>query len=266
MTERRTDATPLIPEQRRDAIMRHLRRDQVLSFKQLSELLNVSHMTVRRDVSQLEEDGYAIGVPGGAKIASRLVVEPSHDQKALIDSAEKVAMAKLAAAMVRPSMTVYLDAGTTMLAMVPLLAEIDDLTVVTNDLATARSVLTGLSAELITVGGRVDRDNQSTVGLLAANMLSSLAVDIAFISTSSWDLRRGVTTPSEAKVEVKRAALNISSQSVLVAGSSKYGSFAKYKALDLADIDVIITDSQLSENAVAGIQALNVDVRRAAKS
>ncbi|QPZ38234.1 DeoR/GlpR family DNA-binding transcription regulator [Paramicrobacterium chengjingii] len=263
MAARRADASPLIPDQRREAIMRHLRRDQVLSFKQLSDLLGVSHMTIRRDVSQLEEDGHAISIPGGAKIASRLVSEPSHEQKTLIDSAEKAAMAQLASSIVRPSMAIYLDAGTTMLAMVPMLAEIDDLTIVTNDLMTAHSVLTNTSAELITVGGRVDRDNQSTVGLLAANMLDDLAVDIALLSTSSWDLRHGVTTPSEAKVEVKRAALRMSSQAVLVAGSSKYGSFGKYKALDLSEVDIVVTDGGLSDGAAAGIRALNVDVRQA---
>jgi DeoR/GlpR family transcriptional regulator of sugar metabolism len=256
------DIGPLIPDQRRELILKHLRREQVLSFNQLSALLDVSHMTIRRDVSVLEEEGRAISVPGGAKIASRILVEPSHAEKVLVDSSEKSAMAAIAAGMVDDAMTIYLDAGTTMLAMVPLLSQVHDLTVVTNDVAVLRELIPHPTTEIINIGGRVDKGNQSTVGRLAANMLRELVVDIAFISTSSWDLKRGLTTPAESKVEVKQAAAAISSETVLVAASSKYGTFGKYRALALADFDVIVSDSGLNENVVAGISSLGVTVRR----
>jgi DeoR/GlpR family transcriptional regulator of sugar metabolism len=257
------ELAPLIPEQRRELILKHLRREQVLSFNQLSALLDVSHMTIRRDISVLEEEGRALSVPGGAKIASRLHVEPSHDEKALVDSAEKTAMAAVAATLVHDAMTIYLDAGTTMLAMVPHLADLRDLTVVTNDVAIARELMDHPTTELLLVGGRVDTHNQSTVGRLAAMMLRELVIDVAFVSTSSWDLKRGVTTPAESKVEVKQAAVSVSSETVLVAASSKYGTFGKYKALDVADVDVVVSDAGLSDATVAGIGALGVRVLRA---
>lgn len=253
---------PLIPDQRRELILKHLRREQVLSFNQLSALLDVSHMTIRRDVSVLEEEGRAVSVPGGARIASRLLVEPSHEEKVLVDSTEKSAMAAIAAGMVEDSMTIYLDAGTSMLAIVPLISQVRDLTVVTNDVAIIRELIPHPTTEIINIGGRVDKGNQSTVGRLAAAMLRELVVDIAFISTSSWDLTRGLTTPAESKVEVKQAAAAISSETVLVAASSKYGTFGRYKALDLSDFDVIVSDSALNENIVAGIASLGVTVRR----
>lgn len=256
------DLGPLIPDQRRELILKHLRREQVLSFNQLSALLDVSHMTIRRDVAVLEEEGRAVSVPGGAKIASRLLVEPSHAEKVLVDSSEKTAMAAIAAAMVEDSMTIYLDAGTTMLAMVPLLAHVRDLTVVTNDVAIIRELIPHPTTEIINIGGRVDKGNQSTVGRLAAAMLRELVVDIAFISTSSWDLKRGLTTPAESKVEVKQAAVAIASETVLVAASSKYGTFGKYKALGLAEFDVIVSDSALNQNIVAGLGALGITVKR----
>lgn len=256
------ESGPLIPDQRRELILKHLRREQVLSFNQLSSLLDVSHMTIRRDVAVLEEEGRAVSVPGGAKIASRLTVEPSHEEKVLVDSSEKTAMAAIAAAMVEDSMTIYLDAGTSMLAIVPLIAHVRDLTVVTNDVAIIRELIPHPTTEIISIGGRVDKGNHSTVGRLAAAMLRELAVDIAFISTSSWDLTRGLTTPTESKVEVKQAAAAISSETVLVAASSKYGTFGRFRALNLADFDWIISDSGLNDNIVAGLSSLGVKVRR----
>lgn len=257
-------ATPLIPEQRREQIVRHLRREQVLSYRQLTALLGVSHMTIRRDIAALEGEGRVLATPGGAKIASRLVVEPSRDEKSTADVAQKTAIAAHAASMISESMTVYLDAGTTLQAMRPYLEDFTDLTIVTNDLATASSYLDHPSIEIITVGGRVEKRNQSTVGRLAALTLGELSIDIAFLSTSSWDLRRGVTMADEPKVEPKKAAVRAASESVLVAASSKYGSFGRYKVLGLDELDVIVTDDALRPATASAIAELGVKVERVA--
>lgn len=259
-----TDAPPLIPEQRRDLILGHLHRDSVLSYRQLATLVGVSHMTVRRDVAELERQGRVVATQGGAKIVTRLATEPPRTEKAGADVAQKNAMARLAATLVRESMTIYLDAGTTLQAMRPHLVDFRDLTVVTNDLVIATSYVDHPSIEIITLGGRVEKRNQSTVGRLPALMLHELSLDIAFLSTSSWDLRRGVTIPAESKVEPKRAAVAAASTSVLVAASSKYGTFGRYRILGLDELDLVVTDDGLPEARATEITAATgVEVRRA---
>lgn len=255
-------STPLIPEQRRELIVKHLRREGVLSYRQLTDLLGVSHMTIRRDITVLEEAGRVLATPGGAKIASRLVAEPSRFEKARQDVAEKDGMARHAASLVTESMTIYLDAGTTIQAMRPHLEGIQDLTVVTNDLAIIAAFLDHPTADIIAIGGRVEKANQSTTGRLAALTLHELSIDIAFLSSSSWDLRRGVTTPTESKIAPKTAALESASETVLVAGSSKYGTFGRYRVLDLTDLDLIVTDAGLSDATANGIEELGVSVVR----
>ncbi|MDM4762980.1 DeoR/GlpR family DNA-binding transcription regulator [Galbitalea sp. SE-J8] len=249
-----TEDAPLIPEQRRELIVKYLRREQVLSYHQLTSLLGVSHMTIRRDITALEAEGRAIPTPGGAKIASRLVAEPSRTEKSTIDIREKDAMARTAAGLVTEGMTIFLDAGTTMQAMRPHLADLADLTVVSNDLAVLSAFLDHPAAELIAVGGRIEKDNQSAVGRLAALTLRELSVDIAFISSSSWDIDHGVTTPTESKVELKKTALASSNEAVLVAGSSKFGSFARYRIFGIAELGTIVTDSGLSAAAADRIR------------
>jgi len=246
---------PLIPEQRRERILQHLRRESVLSFRQLATLLDVSHMTVRRDVMVLEEQGRVVATPGGARIAARLQVEPPRDEKTSADHDEKVAMSARAASFVQDGMTIYLDAGTTLQSMRSALTAVDDLTVVTNDLVIASSWLDHETVDVILVSGRMDKRNQSAVGRLPALALRELSIDVAFLTTSSWDLRRGVTIPSEAKVEPKQAAVRAASTTVLVAASSKYGSFGRYRVLDLADLDRIVTDSGLPEGASHAIES-----------
>jgi DeoR/GlpR family transcriptional regulator of sugar metabolism len=255
-----TQTAPLIPEQRRESILRHLQLSHVLSYRQLTELLGVSQMTVRRDVAVLEDAGRVTATPGGAKLVSRLIEEPSRAIKQAAGVAEKAAIARVAAAMVGDSMTIYLDAGTTIQAMRQFLQDIDNLTVVTNDLVTVQAFLDHPTADLICIGGRVDKGNLSTMGRLTRLALSELSLDLAFISSSSWDLAHGVTTPVEAKLEAKRAAIAAAETSVLVADSSKYGRFARYRALRLDELDVVVTDDSLPVPAAAAMRAAGVEL------
>ncbi|WP_129844101.1 DeoR/GlpR family DNA-binding transcription regulator [Streptomyces sp. RFCAC02] len=255
---------PLIPDQRRELLLKHLRRDGVLSVQQITQLFGVSHMTVRRDIAELEQQGLVFSVPGGVRIASQVHSEPSYQAKSVVERPEKQAMARAASALVQDGMTVYLDAGTTLHAMVPFLAERRELTVVTNDFNAVELLCGGARhLEVIHVGGLVEPDNRSSVGRLAAATVRQLALDTAFISTSSWDLIRGVTTPSERKVDVKQAAMAAASQSVLVAGSSKYGIFGKYKVAPLGAFDLVVTDDGLTPAAAGGIRADGTDLRLA---
>ena len=89
---------PLIPEQRRESIVEHLQRERVLSYRQLTDLLGVSQMTVRRDVATLEDEGRVTATPGGAKLTPRLLVEASREVKQDVDVAQKRAIAREAIA------------------------------------------------------------------------------------------------------------------------------------------------------------------------
>ncbi|MGY1439429.1 DeoR/GlpR family DNA-binding transcription regulator [Streptomyces reniochalinae] len=255
------DEPPLIPDQRRELLLKHLRREGVLSVQQITQLFGVSHMTVRRDIADLESQGLVFSVPGGVRLANRLRSEPSFDDKSLVEQPQKQAMAAEAAAMVRDGMTVYLDAGTTLLAMAPHLAERTDVTVVTNDFGAVSALFAARHLTVIHVGGQVEPDNHSSVGRLAAATIRQLAFDIAFVSTSSWDLVRGVTTPSAPKVEVKQAAMAAAQRSVLVAGSAKYGTFGMYRIASLDAFDTIVADAMLTEAAAQGIRACGTDLR-----
>ena len=250
----------LIPDQRREKLMRLLRRDTVLSVAQLTELLGVSHMTVRRDIAVLEREGRAYSVPGGVRHASAMREEPTFATKAATEIAEKAAIARVAEALLHDDMTIYLDAGTTTGALVPAIRERSGVTVITNDYVIIDHLTGATNVDVIHTGGRLDHTNRSTVGRLAAQTLRQLNTDIAFISSSSWDLGRGVTTPTEAKVEVKLAALERASEAVLLATSSKFGTFGMYDVAPLRRFDRIVTDDRLQSAAAQGVRDLGVEL------
>lgn len=252
----------VIPDQRRERILRALHREKVLSVHELTDLLGVSHMTVRRDIAVLEQEGLASAVPGGVRIVNPVAAEPSRADKSLLYPEQKSAIATIAAERVHDDMVVYLDAGTTTLALTPLVTAHAGVTVVTNDFGIVEA-LAHSDVPTIHIGGRVDHRNRSTIGSLGALVLGEINTDVAFISASSWSVKHGVTTPEPAKVEVKRAAMAGAAESVLVADSSKYGSFSAYRAAPLGAFDLIVTDDALSETAVSAISALGVDLRLA---
>ncbi|OOL21298.1 DeoR family transcriptional regulator, partial [Klebsiella aerogenes] len=122
--------------------------------------------------------------------------EPSHRDKTLMFPQEKEAIGLAALKHIPANSTVYLDAGTTTLALAENLVERQDLLIITNDFAIANLMIERGQCELIHTGGRLCRENQSTVGHLTAKMLENLFIDVAFISASSWNLR-GLSTPNE---------------------------------------------------------------------
>ncbi|MET1114167.1 MAG: DeoR/GlpR family DNA-binding transcription regulator [Comamonas sp.] len=259
-------AAGMIPEQRRETIVRQLHKHQVLSLHQLTELLGCSHMTVRRDVAALEDQGRVYAVPGGVRIASHQTVEPTHQAKSVTELPQKRGIAAQAAALLKPGMTVYLDAGTTVSCLVPRIVALTDMTVITNDFHIALMLSDAPQVTVVHTGGVLDHRNGSSIGPLAAATLRQLVADISFLSASAWDLERGVTTPSAPKVEVKRAALGIGSQRVLLATSAKYGTYGTYRVAALSEFDLIVTDDTLSEAAAQRMReaGLDLEIARAA--
>jgi len=96
--------------------------------------------------------------------------------------------------------------------------------------------------------------------LYPAYQQRQLVADIAILSTSSWDLERGVTTPSAPKVEVKRAAMGIASQRVLVGTSAKYGTYGTYRVCALDEFDLVVTDDGMTEVAVQRLRAAGLEL------
>ena len=238
----------MIPIERHQQILALVADRGVVSIAELTERLGVSHMTIRRDVQKLEEQGAVLSVSGGVRSAERLAAEPSHLTKSTLYNEEKRAIGRTAARQIPRNSCIYLDAGTTTLALAREVVDRDDLLVVTNDFMVANLLMEASQCRVIHTGGTVCRENRSCVGESAARSLRHLAIDIAFISASCWG-PRGLFTPDEDKVMVKQAVSEVSSKRVLLSDSSKYNRIATFLALPLESFDRVVTDTHLSESA-----------------
>jgi DeoR family fructose operon transcriptional repressor len=229
--------------EREEKLMARVKAGRIVRVDALVRDLGVSAATIRRDLEQLEKRGALRRVHGGAVAVESNLDEPLFDDKTQIAAGEKLRIAQAAVGLVKAGSSIFLDGGSTILAMAPLLRDMTDLTVVTNSLRVAAE-LAGGGPTLILVGGELRRRSQTMVGPLTEPILSALHVDIAFVGTIGMDLETGLTTTDPREAFTKRLILRRAQQIVLLADSSKCGktSFVRFGSPDEAH--VFITDSR----------------------
>lgn len=234
----------MIPIERHEAILSVVGEKGIATINELIELLAVSHMTIRRDLQKLEKQGKVITVSGGVKAAERLNTELSSKVKETLNEEGKQAIAMMAAREVPENSCVFLDSGTTTLAIAKELKDRDDLTIITNDFMIMFFLMENSRSKLIHTGGTVCPRTNCSIGESTARGVESYLIDIAFVSATSWG-KKGVSTPSEDRVPIKKILPEVSKRLILVADSSKYGTVATYLALPMGAFDTVITDKPL---------------------
>lgn len=227
--------------ERHDMILGLLSTHEVVSLQLLMDETNSSESTIRRDLSTLEKDGKLIRIHGGAKRA----VEKHRDVALAIKTtkfvAEKNEIAKRAAVIVQDNDCIYLDAGSTTLAMIPYLHQ-QHLTVVTNGL-THVPPLVEKGIEVYMIGGYVKSSTYAHVGVQARTMLDSFSFDKAFMGANGVDIEHGLTTPDIEEASIKTAAIRKSRNSYFLVDDSKFNETTFAKICDLEEVQLITNKS-----------------------
>lgn len=243
-TEAQQGRQPYAAE-RQQTILRTLRTDGRLDAAATAQRLGVSAETVRRDLVLLERQGLLRRQHGGAVCVEDLSLETPTAQRT--DArAEKRRIAQAALEHVPQSGSVLMDAGSTTAALAEMFPADRRLTVFTNTLPIALSLVGQPQLAVHTLGGRVRGTTLAEVDQWALRTLSELRVDIAFLGTNALSLERGLSTPDTSEAAIKRLMLKAARRRVLLADHHKFGGERLYKYADLGDIDLLITDDGLS--------------------
>ena len=241
----------MLAQQRQERILSELRRHGAVRVSDLTELLGVSDMTIRRDLEQLSTEGVARKVHGGAVLAGQVAFEPGFAAKSQLAQPAKQAIAERAAALIQPGAAIALSAGTTTWAMARSVASIAGVTVVTNSTTVADVITSQDSANQVTVilTGGVRTPSAALVGPVADRTIASMHVDQLFLGVHGMDIRAGFTTPNLAEATTNRALVESAREVVVLADSSKWGvvGLADIGPLELAA--TIITDDGLPDEA-----------------
>lgn len=254
----------MLARQRQELILEEIRRSGGVRVSELTELLGVSDMTVRRDLDRLAADGALQKVHGGAVIDARQRVteEPSFAIKRTLAQPAKRAIAAHAASLVEPGTAIAISAGTTTWAMASHLATVSQLTIVTNSTTVAETIveLGDPTEQTVILTGGIRTPSAALVGPVADLTIRSLHFDHLFIGTYGFDLRAGFTSPNLAEAETNRALIAQARHVVVMTDSSKWRTvgLASWGALD--DADLLISDDQLDPDAVTALEGLGPDL------
>lgn len=233
---------------RQNRIVEMLTANGEVFVQDLSERLEVTTMTIRRDLDLLENEGLLIRTHGGAVISSAGIIEFSFKKQSEECALEKQAIAKEAAALVEPGMTVVLDTGTTVLEVAKAIGGKRDLKVLTSSLVIASTLYARDNVELVLLGGRARRGNPDLTGWLTEENLKHFRVDTAVLGADGTS-RDGVFTSDESVARVSQAMITAAARTILVADHTKFGGTAFLRYATWEDFDYVVTDAQVEEDA-----------------
>lgn len=250
---------------RRQGLARLLSARGFVRVADASLELGVSEVTIRGDLTALARDGRAVRVHGGAMPADALVdrespVESTRDR----DAAAKRAIGVAAAGLVSSGDCVYLDAGSTALAVSDALLErreLHDVIVVTSSLALALALEPAIPRyEVIVIGGTLRPLQHSLVNPFAASMLASLRFDLAFIGCNGIHPLHGVTNVNLPEAEIKTLAVRAARRAVLIADGGKLGRTEVAVIGEIADFAALVTAGPALDGVVDALRATGIDV------
>ncbi len=231
-----------------------------VSVEELSTQFETSEVTIRKDLASLEQNGQLLRRYGGAIALPKEVVNDELNPKVSI---RKEALAKAASKLIRDHNRIVIDSGSTTAALINQLNDKRGLIVMTNSLHVA-SALNELESEptLLMTGGTWDNHSESFQGKVAESVLRSYDFDQLFIGADGIDLERGTCTFNEL-IGLSKVMAEVSREVIVMIESDKVGRKIPNLELSWNDVDVLVTDKELSDELVSKIESHQVRVIRA---
>jgi len=235
-----------------------VRANGAVSLRELARVVQTSEVTVRRDVRALEAEGLLDRRHGGAVLPGGFTRESGFPQKTHLATAEKTAIADLAAGLVEEGEAVVVGAGTTTQELARRLARVPGLTVVTNSLLVAQALAHANRVEVVMTGGTLRGSNYALVGSGAEQSLQGLRVSRAFLSGSGLTAERGLSTSNMLSASVDRALVQAAAEVVVLADHTKLGTDTMFQTVPTDVMTRLVTDKPPPQDDRAGteLQAL----------
>jgi DeoR family transcriptional regulator of aga operon/DeoR family fructose operon transcriptional repressor len=239
------DELAMTAEARRRKILQLLEEAGTVKVEDLSDRFTVSQVTIRKDLSDLEQQGLLQRTYGGAVFSHRSRFNISFIEKVNLQAAQKEAIARTALEYIHEGDTIILDAGSTTLSLASALAgKFQSLYVITSSVPAALE-LARAGYELLLVGGQVRNYSLALIGEAAVRTLECYHADRAFLGSSGTTITHGHSTPNPLDAEVKRAMIRSADEAYVLTDASKFGHacLATYARLD--EVALIITDPDI---------------------
>lgn len=236
-----------------------LLNEKNIEVTDLRDRLEVSEVTIRKDLARLENEGFLLRRYGGAILAENPGKVVGYLKKTGVRTAEKSLIAKFASSSVIEGQNILVDAGSTTFMLVRELRG-RDIRVVTNNAAVGYEFMSDSNVVVEMLGGTLRKPSGALIGSWALENLAKVRVDKVFLGATGFDVERGFSSENAVEAEVKRKMLECGGEIIVLADSSKFTrpAFANFAALN--DVDRVITDAPPSKEVVIALEQAGVQL------
>ncbi len=251
----------MLTTERKALILKLLANEGRVVAKQLSQKLDLSEDTIRRDLRELAAEGLLQRVHGGALPTSKALADLPTRRKVHAD--DKAAIAKAAAGMIKNGQTVFLDGGSSAIAVARALPLALRAIIVTHspDIAVALHGHPAIEVELI--GGRIYKHSNVAVGAVAIEGISSLKADIYLMGVTGIHHEHGLTTGDREEAAVKRAIARQAAETIVLASREKLGAVSACNVVGLDQVDGLLVAKSCPANLLVPFRTAGISISTA---
>jgi len=253
--------TSLLPAERQQRILEILGEEFTIRSSNLSELLCVSEMTIRRDLDALEQKGLVERTHGGAVFRQERVAGKFHYQNSIkVNPEEKQRIAQEAASMIESNDIIYIGEGTTASMVVRFVEPAMPFTIFTNNLGVIAE-MEHKTAELVLLGGTYSFTTHSLAGPLTMEMIRQVNATKVFLGADGLSLSAGLTTPNLEIAVIERSMIHHTrGQVIVMADHPKFGLVAEMSVAPLKHLDVLITNRKIPVDFQKDLDKMGIQV------
>lgn len=246
--------------ERRNQILLKLQQEKKVVVSDLSQIYNVTEETIRRDLERLEKEGLATKTYGGAVLSESLYADIPYNVRKETNLKGKKKIAELVKDMIQDGDCIGVDASSTALYIIQQIKHKNNITVITNSIEILLELSDKKGWKVLSTGGTLKKEALSLVGYQAERMIDNFHVDKAIVSCKGIDAEYGITDSNELDAEVKKRFLNIATQKILVADSTKFDKISFARIGELSMIDIVVTDKRPTQEWEEMCTQLNTKV------
>lgn len=247
-------------EERQALILELLMQHDSILVTDLATHLNVSSVTIRKDLTDLEREKKLYRNHGKAILIDPYIDNRNVSEKEKLYVEEKRLIGMKAANLIAPKDSILIASGTTMHALARSIAPADELTVITASMEVSNILASEKNICIIQLGGILRHSSLSVVGKYAENILADFSCSKLFIGVDGIDLDFGITTTNMMEASLNRVMMQTAQKTIVLADSSKFGRRGFSKIADMEDIDHIITDSKIPPSTALRIEEMGIEL------
>lgn len=247
-------------EERQSIILELLIQHNSILVTDLATHLNVSSVTIRKDLTDLEREKKLYRNHGKAILIDPYIDNRNVSEKEKLYVEEKRLIGMKAASLITPKDSILIASGTTMHALARSIVPADELTVITASMEVSNILASEKNIYIIQLGGILRHSSLSVVGKYAENILADFSCSKLFIGVDGIDLDFGITTTNMMEASLNRVMMQTAQKTIVLTDSSKFGRRGFSKIADMEDVDHIITDSRIPPSTALRLEEMGIEV------